>query len=51
LPQLGDDLFRLMTLLQHCGPPPPSEDILQGGPIQWGRISFESAKATARQMR
>jgi hypothetical protein len=38
LPQLGDDLFRLMTLLQHCGPP-PSEHILQGGPIQWGRIT------------
>ena len=34
---IGDDLFRLMTTLWSS---PPSEDILQGGPIQWGRIKI-----------
>src|SRR5271169_3036744 len=31
-----------MALLQHYGPP-PSEDILQGGPNQWGWINFTQA--------
>ena len=48
LPQLRDNLFRLVSLPCHLIRPPCSKAILRGGPLRWGRITTQGSSVDRR---